>query len=559
MKQNCIFKLMLMGACLLFLDACTDIVPIENPIDEIVDNQETRIEVLGLNMGADTKVTLTGTTFAWQPGDTIAVWTGATDKDNNGSYKKNVVAADLSLPVTLNAGEYRFNYAIYPASAASLFYSDSKTVYVRLPISYKLSEVENNTTPLPMIAENDKASNSLTFYNVAGLLRLTVNGIPTDNGTYLKIDFHNKVSGDFKVTSSDGTIGLSEITTPYESYIHATDTLVITELKGKSSVTINLPLPAITYSDITVSAWNSSNVPVKACVEVFNYTAAREHGKTKEVSLANGVFQYAAHKYFMIAPANLQYSNGTFSFHENAYDMTFTTNVYSGTTEEKSARDALFNSSGTFDLFAWGASGYSNITPWGTDYSGNLDLGDADWGNFNSVGPYAKGTWQTPSRVALDYLFSDRTSYYSKASFGTVNNVPGLIILPDQFVDPQKNNGNAAIKSTHSDYTSNVYTAEDWVYMQTAGAAFLPCAGKTHYSEYLNSRGYYWTSTGEYSGDGGGNGYADRAYYLNFGLSLQTPIVAAGIKLYDSGNSTGKIKGFEKRTPAAVRLVHYIR
>lgn len=556
--------MLLAGAWILAIASCAELTPVQNQTEENVNGQGTRIEVLGLRTETDTKVTLSGTSFAWQPGDKIAVWTGTSVSD--GSFQECTVTDNFSLPVSLDEGKSRYNYAVYPASAAYSFSYGSnpvlKRLTFRLPSSYKLAEVEDTKTPLPMVAVNDNETNVLTFYSVAGLLRLTVNGIPTEDGTYLKIDFHSKIvsDNDFRIDYADIDFNSAVITKNYEAS-NSSDKIIITELEGKSSVTINIPVPAIGFSDITVSAWNSSDVPIKAQVVAFSYSAARAHGKTiPEISLQNGVFSYGENTYFIIAPANLQYSNGTYSFHENAYDMTFTQNLSSASSDEKQARDNLFNSSGTFDLFSWGTSGKNEKYPWTTSYSTALDLGENwDWGGNNPIGAFAKGTWRTPSRFALKYLIADRPSNNSKCTFGTVNSVHGLILLPDQFTDPQKNKGDGPIAYERKTFETNVYSAEGWEAMKAAGAAFLPAAGKSHYSEFVNNIGYYWTSTGEYYNDSGSSGNLDRAYYLSFSLSMYTPTISYGIKLYDSyGTSPGKIIGFDKSIAAAVRLVHYI-
>jgi hypothetical protein len=128
-----------------------------------------------------------------------------------------------------------------------------------LPASYTLAQVSGTTTSCPMIATNTPGE-GWTFKHLCGLLRLTVSGIPTDDGTFLKVDFGGcQVSGAFTL-ASPVTPGTSTIGTSPGS---PNDQITITELGGASEVTVNIPLPAGAYGDVVVTAFNSSNVPEK--------------------------------------------------------------------------------------------------------------------------------------------------------------------------------------------------------------------------------------------------------------------------------------------------------
>lgn len=70
----------------------------------------------------------------------------------------------------------------------------------------------------------------------------------------------------------------------------------------------------------------------------------------------------------------------------------------------------------------------------------------------------------------------------SKNNLGTVEGKYGLIILPDEWSQPE----GTTYAATPMDYATNVYTAEQWALMANAGAVFLPCAG------------YGWIDKGEY-------------------------------------------------------------
>jgi hypothetical protein len=64
------------------------------------------------------------------------------------------------------------------AEDAANYGQSGATLDVTLPPSYTLAEVSGTTTPCPMIADN--TGSGWAFYQLCGLLRLTVNNIPAD-------------------------------------------------------------------------------------------------------------------------------------------------------------------------------------------------------------------------------------------------------------------------------------------------------------------------------------------------------------------------------------------
>ena len=153
------------------------------------------------------------------------------------------------------------------------------------------------------------------------------------------------------------------------------------------------------------------------------------------------------------------------------------------------------------DLFTWGYNAEKSIIPNGIT-SDNVSVSDGnnlsqeqDWGSQIGDG----STWRTLTTEEWQYLFETRTDASNKVGFATVGGVEGIIILPDTFTDPMKNNGSAAFvpKST-TEWTANVYTiGGNWEAMETAGAVFLPAAGSRYGLdvEYVGVSGIYWSST----------------------------------------------------------------
>lgn len=187
----------------------------------------------------------------------------------------------------------------------------------------------------------------------------------------------------------------------------------------------------------------------------------------------NHSFSVGYGKYVKFSQGNLQYqpSTDTWRFAEHQYD------VYG-----RSAEDNI-GSSGWIDLFAWGTGddpmfvGGYNSSKDDYDYKESF----TDWGN-NQIGNDSPYTWRTLTKDEWEYLFSYRLN--SKALYGLakVNNINGLVLLPDNFETPKALSFNSG---REDGYQTNVYTASEFERMEKAGAVFLPANGNS---------GYYWSS-----------------------------------------------------------------
>ena len=148
-----------------------------------------------------------------------------------------------------------------------------------------------------------------------------------------------------------------------------------------------------------------------------------------------------------------------------------------------------------------------------------------------NVGGTEQTGWRTLSTEEWQYLFNDRTDAASKVGFATVGGVHGIIILPDTFTDPMKNNGSGAfVPKSSTRWDKNVYTSEDnWNAMETAGAVFLPAAGYRDGSSVddVGGGGLCWSSTAydeDYAygvGFDGDDVYRDGYDYRNRGYSVR--------------------------------------
>ena len=489
-------------------------------------------------------------TFTWSTGDRVAVRT------NEGWFLSNALTeAGASATFTVTYSGTREAFAIFPSSLvfedAEHVYSNSdtnngsgdKALSVNLPSSYALADVSGDKAPCPMIATNT-AGSGWTFKHLCGLLRLTINGIPAD-ATTLTLDFlGRKMSGAFTIEHGNLVPGDKSCVIASDS---GADKITITGLSSVSSVTVNIPLPTGTYDDIVVTS-NSSKIKRMAVrhIKGSTYAASRAHRRKLTATLVS--FTVGDGKKVIIAPGNLQYqaSTNTWRFAENQYDFVGDNtygNVYVAAVKSSNALMAS-DYTGWIDMFGWGTSGWPNsgegssgvaswinYQPWasedrvdhsatypnnkwgyGPDNADAITIGltgtykNGDWGVYNIIGSYSADTWRTPSQEEMLYAIGKTEdpaiAGHSTVGYATVDGVSGIIILPDSFIDPMKNGGSGAfINSETKEYSTNYYSASDWVFMESAGAVFLPASGvrrgfvMTDINIPNSMIGYYWLNT----------------------------------------------------------------
>ena len=186
------------------------------------------------------------------------------------------------------------------------------------------------------------------------------------------------------------------------------------------------------------------------------------------------------------------------------------------------------------DLFAWS-------TP--QDYYGTaFGYGDDDesvvarfqgpfveWGKSEGVTLLMGSGWQTLANAEWRYLLDERSTAAELKALATVAGTKGLVLLPDAWKAPAD--------ITVAD--GGTYTAEQWTSLETAGAVFLPAAGKLNDGmsvDEVSTTGYYWSSTP--SNAKASATMKDDAYMMTF-----------------DGNGTTTTDIMSRRTGGAVRLV----
>ncbi len=243
---------------------------------------------------------------------------------------------------------------------------------------------------------------------------------------------------------------------------------------------------------------------------------APEEPNQPDPSAGIGTFSVSADKQVTFSQGNLQYtqSTDTWSFASTQYECLGTDNVTGGSVSsdptygDSKSGDALADK---VDLFGWSTAatnfGVSTSTDWENGYSGSF----VDWGT-NKIGNDVPNTWRTLTYDEWSYLRDSRTNANELCGVAQVNGVNGLVFLPDNWVCPE---GVTFKSGFHSKWGIDYYaqyqafTTEQWSKLESAGAVFLPAAGRRYGTSVSDVQDYggYWSAT-EYNSGG--------AYYLYF-------------------------------------------
>lgn len=207
----------------------------------------------------------------------------------------------------------------------------------------------------------------------------------------------------------------------------------------------------------------------------------------------NGLFSVSLEVKVRFSKGNLQYKaqNNSYHFAEHQYEIIGENNSLISRTNNN-----------YIDLFCWGTSGFNSLFPYIGD-AGNIFMYDCggkditqtryDWGINNAIdnGGNKSGLWRTLSKEEWEYLLFNRPSARRLYAFGTIAGVCGLLLMPDNY------SGND-ISIDSEEFTSNVFTEEQWQQLEMKGVVFLPCAGHRGSGTqlyHINVSGQYWSTT----------------------------------------------------------------
>lgn len=225
-----------------------------------------------------------------------------------------------------------------------------------------------------------------------------------------------------------------------------------------------------------------------------------------------GVFSVSATKKVQFSQGNLQFNvasgshlcadgntkAGTWRFASNQYDVIGSNNTLVSST---------YN--GWIDLFSWSTSGWKSSEVFGLAYEpyhatwvrswyspGKNESADltgtykfADWGVYNAIsnGGNSPKQWRTLTMDEWLYIVNSRPNAASLWTYGNVNNINGLILLPDDWTTPST----ISLILASTNESTNTLSLQQWSILEESGAVFLPAAGWRQV-EYGGKLIVYW-------------------------------------------------------------------
>ena len=520
--------------------------------EPVVPEMKMITETVSGSRATSTKATISNTdaSFKWTAGDNIAVHVsnGVTSKyvftSDEGASGASAAASSASFTVVYPEGYSRDAFAVYPSNLvvanAENYGQEGHALDMTLPSSYTLAQVTDETSPSPMIATNT-AGNGWNFYQLCGLLRLTVNNIPASTKR-LEINFDGKnVAGNFAIPATVKGDGTSTIALSNASGSNST-TITITK-DGTTDVTfnnnawlnglvLNIPLPTGTYSNITMTAYDAltdGNATISMTFALA-HTASSVRACKRTASFP--VFSVSSTKKVTFAPGNLQYlgkadGTGTWRFAEHQYDFigdgpTSGTDYQGNVTVDGYTKyNASSDKDVARDLFGWGTSGYNGKSPnmtstsSGSYYSGSLTDTDYDWGVYHRASGHSSEKiinggnylWRLFTGDEWSFIMKRQARVYTRPSVptytetkdlyapATVMGVKGIILFPDNWNGELDRNIKYG-KETGASYTATTCDAQKWAAFEKQGCVFLPAAHvRSGVAISYQNEGHYWAGT----------------------------------------------------------------
>ena len=466
------------------------------------------------SMHNGTKMAVDGNSSYWANGDRVRIYS----VDDNADYgTSRVINLGVSGQATLDVSDIPSLrtpiIGLYPSSIHNG--RGINYLYVAFPATYAygitdVNSVEKQNLQAPMVAYTE-SGNRMRFKHLTGAVTVE---ITNDFGIDVKVT-DITVSSNLYQLNGDRYVYFTDITSdPLRVDTVQTDDAAKRQVKmtfdGPELIILSGQTKQVQVPVLPVGKRNKFTVSVT----VQNKDDAEmEYTFTKEQASKNALLRaqigYAPAKfggkfatstpgeYVRFAPGNLQYqaSTRTWRFAKHQYDVIG--NAAGNTTPEPGRS----SQSDWIDLFGYGTSGYDEgHQPWATSttpadyFSSNLtsDYGRPDWGVENNITNGEidwPAEWRTPDWSEI--------TYHNTIAIANVNNIFGLIILPEGYNHPLE----GAIITLPNE-GNNDFNATQWEKMEVAGAIFLPAAGKRNGVTVtdVNTTGYYWSNSGD--GDG---------------------------------------------------------
>ena len=252
---------------------------------------------------------------------------------------------------------------------------------------------------------------------------------------------------------------------------------------------------------------------------VIKIAKGNDSSKNRIEGQLNGVFSVSKYDKVNFSQGNLLYNPAldTWRFAKGQYTcyLKDKTNV--------SQMDSIW-----MDLFMWGSTGYRDLTPLVDNYKYyefysyeqvDIKIENYDWGVFCSIenGGNLRNKWRTLTSDEWIYLMEKRNNARNLRTNALVDNIEGIILLPDT--------STIAIKNPNFLVDGLSYSIKTWQGLENQGCVFLPTDK-------------YWTSNPNLRGEQSGTQVYYRIRMDGRYIDLTTnTIKLQGVSLYGLGES----------------------
>ena len=484
----------------------------------------------------------------WELGDQINV--NGTNFSETTLYNENTnpTASFGGTAHAIPSGDREIYWAVYPTTLAGAYNNGVPAAFTTSALTFTLPATQtfdetagalSGYSYMAGYAKMPQGEENVFFcmHNLGAILHLNLTALSDVNSNVARIEFtttNGALAGDFTIANDTVTI------TPTNS---ATKVLTVNLTDGtneyiniEDGVDIYVALPPMASKDLTMRIYNTDGKYTEKTSPSVTFRRSYLYHNTVagiafEESEDKFYFTAGKNKKLVFSPGNLEWSAtnggttatthrtadgtaaGTWRFAEHQWSYVGTStygNVYNDANIKSNNAQIGQNYQGWIDLFGWGTSGYNNKFPYMTVQNnssyGNGDVNIAgtyyDWGLYNDIynpvkhrtDPY--GTWRTPTKEEWDTIHHFRTGHASLLGAATVNEIKGIILLPDNW-NPTYPAGFRTFNPSRSSYNNNVYTAAEWEVLEQFGAIFIPSTynreGTTLTNKGSNHR--VWSST----------------------------------------------------------------
>lgn len=301
---------------------------------------------------------------------------------------------------------------------------------------------------------------------------------------------------------------LAQKVTKVSAYQEGTDIIITYDLNINANIRVYVEYPSHSYTELKavtgdvgtkILAGSNKQIKWRPLEERDDFMAQKVRFKVEASPFY--YFSVGDTKKITFSPGNLQYHTRTKTWHfadaqykYMGYRNIVGDSMYVG----KYGPIVKYGDLGdTIDTF--GASRRNAIAKWGIStseedsdydyYDDNHGCSFQDWG-INKIGVDTSYVWRSMTEKEGKYLIHSRTNASRLLFFCTIDNIKGLLILPDNWETPS---GIILNNDTIEDrfFNQNYYSIEQWNIMEQYGAVFLPAAGgkigKKYYLKMQNN------------------------------------------------------------------------